>query len=93
MSILQARPVELVVRCRNLEQEERNGFPKNTDGRGYAMNRFVALLFIVLTCPILVVTQNTPEISSSTSTVADLPMLFRGPEPAVEVMVNVSICD
>ena len=52
------------------------------------MNRFVALLFIVLTCPVLVVTQNTPEIRSSTSTVADLPMLFRGPEPAVEVMVN-----
>ena len=52
------------------------------------MNWFVALLFIVLACPTLVVAQNVPEMKSSTSTVVDLPMLFRGAEPAVEVMVN-----
>ena len=51
------------------------------------MNWFVALLFIVLACPTLVEAQ-TPGLKSPTSTVVDLPMLFRGPEPAVEVMVN-----
>src|SRR5476649_2067466 len=34
------------------------------------------------------VTQNAPPIKPSASAAADLPMLFRGPEPAVEVMVN-----
>jgi hypothetical protein len=52
------------------------------------MSRMVVLLLIVSTLPILGVTQNTPKIKSSASAAADVPMLFRGSEPAVEVMVN-----
>lgn len=52
------------------------------------MNRIVVLLLIVSAFPILGVTQNTQKIKPSASAAADLPMLFRGPEPAVEVMVN-----
>jgi len=52
------------------------------------MNWFVVLPFIVMACSTQVLAQNAPKRESSTSTVADLPMLFRGPEPAIEVMVN-----
>src|SRR5258708_22209777 len=54
----------------------------------HCMNRVAALLFIVFAFSIPGVNQNTPRIKPSASAVADLPMLFRGPEPAVEVMVN-----
>ena len=46
------------------------------------------MLLIVSAFSIPAVTQNTPRIKPSASVAADLPMLFRGPEPAVEVMVN-----
>jgi len=52
------------------------------------MNRIVVLLLIVSASPFLGDTQNNPRIKPSASAAADLPMLFRGPEPAVEVMVN-----
>ena len=53
------------------------------------MNRIAALLLMAFTFPILGATQNTlTKIEPSASSAADLPMLFRGPEPAIEVMVN-----
>lgn len=52
------------------------------------MNRIVVLLLIVSAFPVPGVAQNAPRIKPSASVAADLPMLFRGPEPAVEVMVN-----
>src|SRR5258708_2430759 len=54
----------------------------------HCMNRVAALLFIVFAFSILGVNKNTPGIKPSASAVADLLMLFRGREPAVEVMVN-----
>ena len=48
----------------------------------------VVWLLIVSTFSILGVTHNTPHLKPSASAAADLPMLFRGSQPAVEVMVN-----
>src|SRR5215510_11080064 len=56
--------------------------------RRMPLNRIVVLLLIVSAFPIKGGTQSRREAKPSASGAADLPMLFRGPEPAVEVMVN-----
>jgi hypothetical protein len=52
------------------------------------MSSFVVRLLIVLALPTAVVVQDAATMSPSSLALEDLPMLFRGPEPAVEVMVN-----
>ena len=56
--------------------------------RKHRRNRIIGILLVVSAFPNPGVTQNAPSIKAAAFAAADLPMLFRGPQPCVEVMVN-----